>query len=302
MQQQLNQLSLVSAIFQEVNRQGVQMLCPRHQNAVIAAADAVIAALAVAPTMAEHNMGLEAWLASDDVGASSCFMASVLGQFSTNANYAHPYDLDDFGRCSRLLDAVPELRSRLDLLAEQSPEWSRLVDCWDRIEAIADNAEAEYTVRRAVATDVRDQALTFVQHFERQPGILQSRTNDGLINALYESWRSRDPRYPKVTVHECKRGSGVTRTLREWVQWIDQPVLVVTSQPQVWRDFGIDATSWQFTLGVGQKPKFVLLDAPLPPSSLQSAYVTGRFDAWLRKLRFPTFFADQRADAKKATS
>jgi hypothetical protein len=79
-------------------------------------------------------MGLQAWLASDDTGQSSLYMASVLGGF--RRDYAHPRDLDDFGRCSRLLDAVPEFRPRLSEMRDKSPEWAALVDSWEAIEKI----------------------------------------------------------------------------------------------------------------------------------------------------------------------
>ncbi|MBO1916633.1 hypothetical protein J4727_18635 [Providencia rettgeri] len=56
-------------------------------------------------------MGLAAWLASDDVGASSKYMASVLSGHLCSTSL--PWDGADLGRCIRLLEAVPELASQL---------------------------------------------------------------------------------------------------------------------------------------------------------------------------------------------
>jgi hypothetical protein len=44
-----------------------------------------------------------------------------------------PADPSDFRRCHLLLEAVPELRAKMDGLREISPVWSRLVDNWDKL-------------------------------------------------------------------------------------------------------------------------------------------------------------------------
>ena len=137
----ISQMELIAAICKELARQGVESLCPRQTNAIIRAANAMIAECERAPVMASPGMGLGAWLASDDVGLSSRYMAGVLsGQFSPA--YAHPADSSDFGRCMRLLEAVPELRGKLDLMRDKSPEWSELVANWDRIESMVKAKDA----------------------------------------------------------------------------------------------------------------------------------------------------------------
>jgi hypothetical protein len=117
----INQMELVGAVFQALDRQGVKTLCTRQMSAVIRAVNDIIEECERDVVMTSPGMGLTAWLASDDVGMSSRYMASVLGGLSSS--YAHPYDLDDFGRCSRLLIAVPEFRQRLGLMRDKSPEW-----------------------------------------------------------------------------------------------------------------------------------------------------------------------------------
>jgi hypothetical protein len=130
----ISQMELLGAIFTELDRQGVKSLVSRQTNAIIAAANDIIAQCEREPVMTTDGMGLKRWLASDDTGASSCYMASVLGGF--DRPYAHPHDLGDFGRCSRLLVAVPEFRERLGEMRSKSPRWSRLVDAWESIESL----------------------------------------------------------------------------------------------------------------------------------------------------------------------
>jgi len=133
----INQIELISAICMELDRQGVKSLVPRQYNAIINSANDIIAECLREPVKSSKGMGLQTWLASDDVGMSSRYMASVLGGFS--CEYAHPYDLDDFGRCSRLLLAVPEFREKLELMRDKSDEWAALLDVWSEVESLVEN-------------------------------------------------------------------------------------------------------------------------------------------------------------------
>lgn len=42
-------------------------------------------------------------------------------------------DADDFGRCHRLLIAVPEFREKLEMMRDKSSQWQALLDCWGAI-------------------------------------------------------------------------------------------------------------------------------------------------------------------------
>jgi len=128
----------------ELDRQGVKALCSRQYDALIQAADMIIRECQREPISSSAGMGLKAWLASDDTGMSSKYMASVLsdvmlGKYGFSCEYAHPHDLDDFGRCSRLLLAVPEFRERINLMRDKSKEWSALLDIWTDIELLMNN-------------------------------------------------------------------------------------------------------------------------------------------------------------------
>jgi len=72
------------------------------------------------------------WIENGEVGASSetmwgCFMENKY--FSIN----HPHDPDDFKRCYKLLQAIPEWKTELYKLKQLSMVWSNLVDNWDKL-------------------------------------------------------------------------------------------------------------------------------------------------------------------------
>lgn len=72
------------------------------------------------------------WINDGHVGNSSktmwnCFMDNK--KFPIN----HPYDPDDFSRCYKLLEWVPEWKGELDKLKSLSPVWAKLVDNWVKL-------------------------------------------------------------------------------------------------------------------------------------------------------------------------
>jgi hypothetical protein len=73
-----------------------------------------------------------AWWKYGERGCSSetmwhCFMNDSMSRTD------HPYDPDDFSRCYKLLQYVPEWKLKLQKLKSLSPEWSNLVDNWDKL-------------------------------------------------------------------------------------------------------------------------------------------------------------------------
>lgn len=78
------------------------------------------------------------WLANGHVGMSSKTMFNCLighKDFAIN----HPYDPDDFSRCWKLLEAVPEWKNELHKLKPLSKQWSNLVDNWDKLTEFYEN-------------------------------------------------------------------------------------------------------------------------------------------------------------------
>lgn len=75
-----------------------------------------------------------AWMTSFDRGVSSETIWSVMtGKTVPSRDY--PHDVDDFGRCARLLALIPEWRPRLHLMAGMGPVWEALAARWDEITA-----------------------------------------------------------------------------------------------------------------------------------------------------------------------
>lgn len=75
---------------------------------------------------------MNTWLAVGEHGTSSKTIYSVLSGQSIIArtNYCHPLDPDDFKRCHKLLEMIPEWRGEMHEMRAVSPVWAKLVDDW----------------------------------------------------------------------------------------------------------------------------------------------------------------------------
>ncbi|WP_321154015.1 hypothetical protein [Serratia nevei] len=127
----LNQISLIAAIAKEIDRQhpGIEVEA-RWFNTITQAANSICAEFAKPVVKASEGMGLTAWLESDDTGASSLYMASVLtGQFIAENHY--PRDPADFGRCLRLVEAVPELECKIHDMSQHGKKWAVVAANWN---------------------------------------------------------------------------------------------------------------------------------------------------------------------------
>lgn len=141
----ISQVDLVSGILTLLDKLGVKNVSSRQINAVIKAADEIKEAIETPDRLATPNMGLAAWLNSDDTGQSSLYMARAIVPFTTLAVYVSrststepwPHDPDDFGRCVRLLDAAPELRPHILKLntPDHPPVWNIIAYEWNTLEA-----------------------------------------------------------------------------------------------------------------------------------------------------------------------
>jgi hypothetical protein len=85
-----------------------------------------------------HLDPLRAWLAGCDTGISSrTIVMAICGRHVCEERTPHPpLDPSDFGRCYRLLQAVPELRPQFGKVAEVFPVWAPLVREWGALEAL----------------------------------------------------------------------------------------------------------------------------------------------------------------------
>lgn len=155
-----SQISLVTAIMRELERQGKESrpkftaaASARQMNAICEAATAVCLAMASDDIPSTPNMGIRAWLGGHDTGVSSLTMAAVMfnaGNYVGNPQrFSHPLDSSDFGRCHRFLEAVPQSRERLHWMAYVSPTWKALVERWDEITALYVEAKSKDQPARA---------------------------------------------------------------------------------------------------------------------------------------------------------
>lgn len=72
------------------------------------------------------------WVQNGETGQSSKTMwGFFMGETPEIIN--HPHDPDDFQRCYKLLQAVPEWKRRMDELRILSPTWNALVDNWSKL-------------------------------------------------------------------------------------------------------------------------------------------------------------------------
>lgn len=72
-----------------------------------------------------------AWIVGADTGTSSkTIWAHMMGQ---RCSGSYPSDGGDFGRCVRLLEAVPEWQPRLSEMASVNKYWAALVKHWDEL-------------------------------------------------------------------------------------------------------------------------------------------------------------------------
>jgi hypothetical protein len=135
MKQNVAQITLMTGFMSFIKNEYPELdLNCRQYNAIIKAATTLADELNTPNESAKANMGLVAWLKSDDVGSSSKFLAFKLsGSPLAICDNRHPRDPADFQRCRDMLDAVPELKSKLGDIASVSIVWAGLVEDWDLI-------------------------------------------------------------------------------------------------------------------------------------------------------------------------
>ncbi len=95
------------------------------------------------------------WALSGDTGVSSetiaCIALGITPEQRRRGWFDIPGDDGDFGRCYRLLQAVPELRDALPLVAEKFPKYRPLVDIWDELTSLYEKDESEEPVYEMVS-------------------------------------------------------------------------------------------------------------------------------------------------------
>jgi hypothetical protein len=128
----ITQIELIRAITTAITNHGTKNLNIRQCNTVIQCATEIIDELNKKTVTSSEGIGLIGWLSSDDTGTSSRYMATVI--HGGSAPLSEPLDPSDFGRCYRLIRAVPGTKEGLHLLRDKSKYWELLVDNWNHIE------------------------------------------------------------------------------------------------------------------------------------------------------------------------
>jgi hypothetical protein len=120
--------------------------CAKRAKAAISRAPGVRRSRTIEPIEPIEPIAVRAirWATGrNDTGLSSnALCAAMMGVKPADNSY--PHDRGDFGRCVRLLEAIPEWRSDLSPAASiLGPYWRALINKWNEIEAAYRLDEAE---------------------------------------------------------------------------------------------------------------------------------------------------------------
>ena len=86
----------------------------------------------------------EWWHSYGEKGLSSITIWNCLSGYK-GFEINHPYDPDDFRRCYKLLELIPEWKSELHKLKELSYAWNNLIDNWDKLtEMYEENVKGDW--------------------------------------------------------------------------------------------------------------------------------------------------------------
>ena len=95
------------------------------------------------------------WFMNGEVGSSSkCIAKHLSGQKCDEWDY--PRDSGDLGRCIKLLNAVPEFRSRISEMATVGKYWAALVPHWRELEACVIDHKKCYAMIQKLTRPIED--------------------------------------------------------------------------------------------------------------------------------------------------
>jgi hypothetical protein len=75
------------------------------------------------------------WMTGETGVSSEAIAYQMAGIENGRKWHTHPGDPDDFKRCLKLVNQIPEIRPRLDEMRSVSPSWNSLIDHWQELEA-----------------------------------------------------------------------------------------------------------------------------------------------------------------------
>lgn len=128
-----SQIDLISAIARKFGRFPAK---PRHMQAIVNAANAILAEFKRPDQIAANGAGLAAWLGSDDTGMSSKYLAAQLSSGKPDTDFAYPHDPDDFGRCYRMLRVCTDIAGNFQVIPDLPNPWPQLRTAWPELEKL----------------------------------------------------------------------------------------------------------------------------------------------------------------------
>lgn len=86
------------------------------------------------------------WLNHGEQGMSSKAIFQRMSSHRFENSYtSHPHDPDDFKRCYKLLEIIPEWKESFHLMKDVSPVWEKLYNAWDILTEMYDkNVKEEW--------------------------------------------------------------------------------------------------------------------------------------------------------------
>ena len=144
----ISQPELCSFLLRFLASKGISSLTSRQYNEIFAAATTIVDASRSPFRSAPPECGIMKWLASDEVGLSSLYLAGQLAgrplrsdQGLSSERVNHPADSGDFGRICTMLDAAPELRAAVPSFRSKADAiWVAILERWDELESLTRKA------------------------------------------------------------------------------------------------------------------------------------------------------------------
>ena len=126
------------------------------------------------------------WVVSDDTGSSSKAIFKHMMNLP-GAKYDYPSDPSDLGRCLRLLDLIPEWKSRIHEMAQYSPGWAGQVAVWDDLAAImADEVGIDWSKGRSALATYKAMKLAQADGYRNDLRYVCTFYKDGTLSSAWK--------------------------------------------------------------------------------------------------------------------
>lgn len=87
------------------------------------------------------------WSTHGETGLSSETIWNFFMKQNPTYEIHHPCDADDFSRCYKLLEAIPEWKDRIQEMKGLSKEWDILIENWDVITSLFRSNQSKETFK-----------------------------------------------------------------------------------------------------------------------------------------------------------